>query len=404
MKKHQSWALIEAPIPNAPEAKYISQIPSPNNLLQISSALKSKGVQDITFYNFLKEREPKAVTADKIVYNLGEATCMDYLYNYALKYLDNLRMANMESIIYLTGYHAWLHHKWLFPNTRIFGPEIRGTSPHFFENDILSKEFGTGLNIPNHTNDWHNDWSINDWIWMDNNVRSKTKGIRTTIRASRGCGLHCRMCPVPLTYGNFVKRFPVEWVLEEIGELYTKYKVRQIGFLDDNLFINKTWGRKLLHQIIERKYKGLWFTFEEGLTVPTALDEELISLLKEAHFTHIKLGVESFNKKTLEFIQKPYRDPNMAIKAIKLLQKYKLNPTCFLCIGFPTDTRKQIEGDIKKLVDLGVKLRVQILWEYPGISFANKSPMSHKELKELQQRAMIETGSCSWKKKEVSHV
>ena len=49
------WSLIECPIPNAPEGKYISQIPTPTNLLMIADALKYKGITDIKLYNFLKE-------------------------------------------------------------------------------------------------------------------------------------------------------------------------------------------------------------------------------------------------------------------------------------------------------------------------------------------------------------
>lgn len=374
------WALIEAPIPNAPEGKYISQIPSPNNLLSISTALKSVGESDIKLYQFLKERSPPIVKAENIVYNLGEATCMDYLYNYALKYLELLLNSNPGSKIYLTGYHAWLH-KEEFKKFIV-------TTPRSFENDIIGKSEYT---------EWHNDWEQNDWGFMKNNVSSKSSGIRCTIRTSRGCPYHCKMCPVNIVYGHGKKpvRYSVDWVMKEIRTLYHNYGIREIGFLDDNLFYDRKWGKELLNRIINEKLKGLQFTFEEGLDVPTALDEELVQLLKKAHFYHIKLGVESFDKETLKFIQKPYRNPGDAIRAIKLLQKYHLNPTCFICIGFPTNTEESIRRDIQTLVDLKVKLRVQILWAYPGIDFVGRS-LSHEELRALQKEAMVKTGSCSW--------
>ena len=379
------YALIEAPIPNAPEAKYVSQIPSPNNLLTVSTALKSIGVTDIQLYNFLKERNPAVVRADTIIFNLGEATCMDYLYNYAMKYLNVLRGFNLNSKILLTGYHAWLHRNYF----EEMGFAV--TSPHTFENDIIGKTEYV---------EWPNDWGMNDWEFMRKNVCSVTTGIRATIRTTRGCPFFCRMCPVNIVYGHDKKiiRYSNEWVMQEIDVLYNKYGIREIGFLDDNLFADMKQGKQLLTQIIEKNYKKLRFTFEEGLTVPQACDEELASLLKQAKFYHIKLGVESFDKATLDFIQKPYRDPDLAIKAIKTLQKYKLNPTCFICIGFPTNTEESIKKDIKTLIDLKVKLRVQILWEYPGVDFAGQS-LSKEKLKSLQQEAMNATGSCSWRKK-----
>ena len=378
------WTLIEMAIPNSPEAKYWSQITSPNNLLTVASALKSIGITDIKLYNFLKERNPNIIYSENIVCSMGEATCMSYLYNYAEKYLKALREANLKSNIYLIGYHAWLY-KDKFKDFIM-------TDPITFENDIIKKTDYV---------EWHNDWETNDWDWMRKNVNSKTKGIRATIRATRGCAWGiCSMCPVAVVYPDRSKhtRNSVDWVMQEIDTLYNKYNIREQAFLDDNLFSDKDWGKDLLNRIITAKYKGIHFTFEEGLTVPQALDEELVSMLKQAKFYHIKLGVEAFDKETLDLIQKPYRDPDQAIAAIKMLQKYKLNPVCFICIGFPTNTEESIKRDIKILIDLKVKLRVQILWKYPGINFSGEA-LSREKLKALQKYAMNATGSCAWRKK-----
>jgi radical SAM superfamily enzyme YgiQ (UPF0313 family) len=388
-----NWALIEAPIPNAPEGKYISQIPSPNNLLTAASALLAIKQKDIHFFNFLKERHPPVIYAKNIIYNMGEATCMDYLYNYAYDYLKMLWMHNPKSSIYLIGYHPWLHGVELKENY----PNVILTTPHYFEHDIIT-HIKPNHNIDKETQ-WHNKWSLNDWQWMLKNATSKTKGTRCTFRASRGCPHSCTMCPVLQTYGKKVRRYSVDWVLSEIDELYYNHNVRQIGFLDDNLMFDRKWGKELLHKIILKNYKGLSFTFEEGLDVPTANDEELLSLLKQAHFTHIKLGVESFNPKTLKYINKPYKDPEQAMNAIRLLQKYKLSPVCFICIGFPDDTEESIKKDIAVLIELKVKLRVQILWAYPGIDFQGKG-LSNILLKKLQQDAMYGTNSCAWRKKD----
>lgn len=379
------YAIIEAPIPNAPEGKYISQIPSPNNLLTIASAIKSiDPTAVITLYQFLRERNPPLVKSETIIYNLGEATCMDYFYNYAIKYLKVLRAFNPGSKIYLTGYHAWLH-KAEFKDFIL-------TTPYTFENDIINKTDYV---------EWHNAWELNDWDFMKKYVCSATRGMRATIRASRGCVHFCGMCPVPIVYNQpqNLMRYSVGWVMQEVDTLYNKYGIREIGFLDDNLFADRKWGKQLLQTLIAKNYKSLRFTFEEGLTVPQAMDEELVSLLKQAKFYHIKLGIEALDKETLDFIQKPYRDPEMAVSAIKMLQKYKMNPTCFICIGFPTNTEEKIRADIKRLIELKVKLRVQVLWAYPGVECANKTAIPQEVLKKLQQEAMQATGSCAWRKK-----
>lgn len=394
--KHGTWALIEAPIPNAPEGKYISQIPSPNNLLTTASAIMQAGVpkENIKFYNYLRDRKPELVYADNIVYNMGEATCMDYLYNYAIDYFKILVSANRTSNIYPIGFYSWIHKNRRTMNLKNF---IK-TSAHYFEDEIYQSITGEK---PEKGTEFHDAWELNDWEFMKNFVCSKAKGIRCTIRASRGCPHDCRMCPIRRIHERKVRRYSIGWVLQELDTLYNDYNIRQIGFLDDNLFFNRKWGKMLLKKMVARNYKGANFTFEEGLDVPTALDEELVSLMKQAHFTHIKLGVESLNKETLDFIRKPYRDPKQAIAAIKMLQKYKLNPVCFLCVGFPTDTEESLKETFKVMVDLGVKLRVQVLWSYPGIDFAGRG-LSNEKLKEMACDVMYDTGSVAWRRPEKS--
>ena len=79
-------------------------------------------------------------------------------------------------------------------------------------------------------------------------------------------------------------------------------------------------------------------------------------LLHQAGFYHIKLGVESFDAATLDFMGKPYKDPEKAVKAIKLLKKYHLTPTCFMVLGMPTQTEGSILRDIQMFVELALFL------------------------------------------------
>lgn len=372
------WHLIEAPNPNSPEGKYKSHIPTANNLLQVAAALKHQG-HSVQLYNFLHDRRPPLVYGDNIVLNIFEATCMDYYANYALDYLKTLRMFNPQSVIRLIGFYPWLH------RSELEAQGFKVADPLYFERDIA----GCDGEFPTPWQMWNFEWSP---------TLGKTR--RVTIRAQRGCPRSCSECPVYLVYHQRMRSFSIDWVLNEIRELYSR-GIREIGFLDDNLCVNSKWVKQILNSIIEQKFKGLHFTFEEGLEVYQALDDELLTLLKKAGFYHIKLGVESFNPAVLKFIGKSYTDPQMAIAAIKNLQRYKLNPTCFLCFGFPSDTEESIRATIDRVCELNVKLRVQLLFYYPGISF-NPCPIPAARLKQLKDEAMVRTNSCSWRKSKSS--
>ena len=366
------WALIELPNPNSAEAKYKSQIPSPNNLLQVATALKQVGHQ-VKLYNFFRDRYPPIVEADAYVLDIFPCTCMDYYADYAIGYLNSMGMFLQNKEVWLTGFYPWLHKSDMPHNV---------ADPTYFDNSIAGV-----------AGDFHNDWDAFDSTTIP---AYKDGHRRITIRASRGCPHQCRMCPVALTYHGVVRRYPVGWVLDEIEELH-KRGVWDIGFLDDNLFSDHKWAKTLLGEMITRQYKkrGMAFTFEEGLDVPTALNEEIVGKLKEAGFYRIKLGVETFQKESLEYIRKPYRDPEMAKSAIRLLKSYGLSPTCFQIIGLPTQTLESVTQDIGMFKELGVKIRAQILWEYPGVSF--HPSLSAQQMKELCHLALEQTGSLTWK-------
>ena len=374
-----NWALIELPNPNSAEAKYKSQIPTPNNLLQTASALMEAG-NNVTIHNFFRERFPDYIEADAYVFDFFPATCMDYYANYALSYLDTYRIWATNKTVWLTGFYPWLHRNEMsYP----IAP------PKNFEQVIADLPYDK---------DFYNAWDLFDF---DSIPRYTDGHNRITIRASRGCPHHCSMCPVFLSHGSgTTKRHSVKWVLNEIEDLRNR-GIWDIGFLDDNLFSDWEWAYILLEEMRLRAYKkkGLRFTFEEGLDVPTANNERIVKGIKDAGFYHIKLGVETFQEETLRAIGKPYREAAHAISAIKLLQSYKLSPTCFQMIGLPTQTRLSITQDTRMFASLGVKVRAQILWEYPGISV--HPTLEVEELKELCQNALAETGSLTWKKKEV---
>jgi len=126
------------------------------------------------------------------------------------------------------------------------------------------------------------------------------------------------------------------------------------------------------------------------------------NILKELEKDCIRLGGKETRPVLLSFTSDPYQplDEELQItrEAIKLLKKHKLSPVCFICIGFPNDTEESIRKDIKTLLDLKVKLRVQILWAYPGVDFQGQG-LSAETLKQLQRDAMYGSNSVAWRKK-----
>ena len=371
--------LIEAPRPNSTFAKYNSQFILPNILCDIAGSIKDK----VAFQNELKNRAKINLgDFDRYIVNISEVVEKTHKDKEVVTLLKDLqdRCFNIfdKKEVFLSGWYSWIK------KAELEQAGFKVTDYLFYE-----KSFNDSLKSPA---DVSPTWDLIDWAQVPK-INGK---IRATLRTSRGCLNKCIMCPVNLIYKNKMYVFPLDWVKEQITILYKNYNVREINFIDDNFLFSDKRTIELLTWLAQNRkstLKGLSYMFHEGMEVRTALNEDVVKLLKEAGFHGIKLGVESFNKATLEYIKKPYSNPDDAIKAIQMLQKYKLNPTCFICLGFPTDTEESIKKDIKILKDLKAKVRCQILYSY-----SNNSNLTKSQLLNLQNEMLEVCGSNIWKK------
>lgn len=180
-------------------------------------------------------------------------------------------------------------------------------------------------------------------------------GIRpfTVVLSSRGCCYQCTYC-VPcslsfareLDYKAYLNRKPpvrqrsAKNVLEELHMLKNEgYK--SISFIDDQFI----WNEDRVLEICDGIKKiGIEFGI---LARADRLTEPIVKALKEANCKYVDIGVESFNQKILDSIQKDL-DVNTIYYAIDLLKKY--NITCkinVLIAASPLETEETIMENIK---------------------------------------------------------
>ena len=373
-------ALIEAPRPNSVFAKYKSQFILPNILLDIAGCLQG----DVKLYNALADRDFKLPEADRYIVCISECVEKTKEDEHLRKLLSALE-AKVNNLfdckeVFLVGWYAWLNRKKL---------ELRGftvLSPLTYDTHFSTLVDGI---IP--TPKW-------DLIDM-NSVPVIAGKKRATLRTSRGCPRSCEMCPVQLVYTKRMHVFPLDWVITQIHTLYDM-GFREINFLDDNFLCNSKRSKALLQYLIDNrktKLKGMRYMFHEGMEVMQAQDEDLVRMLKEAGFHDMKLGVESLNPKTLEYINKPYTDPALAIKAIENFNKYDMKPNLLVIFGLPTDTEADYQNMIDTFSKMKVKIRAQKLYGYQDKQYT--CPVSKERLSELMQTLLEATGSALYREK-----
>lgn len=161
---------------------------------------------------------------------------------------------------------------------------------------------------------------------------------------SRGCPGNCVFCSIHSIWGHKWRARSPENVVEEMELLAEKYKVREFGFFDDSVSVNKERLMKICELIIERGLDIKWAT-PSGIAIWT-LDEELLSKMKKSGYYRATFGIETGSLATLKFIRKAINFPR-ARKIIKYSNKIGLWTSSYFIIGFPRETRKQINETIE---------------------------------------------------------
>lgn len=184
----------------------------------------------------------------------------------------------------------------------------------------------------------------------------------TVMITSRQCFGNCIFC-IPNSYSFareiehkkwFKKKFSnlglrsAESIIKEFKEI-KKLGFKSVSVIDDNFVNNPERMKKILNGI-----KNL--DIEWGcLSRADVLREDIVKLMKEAGCVYDDIGIESFDQKVLDYVHKGLKVEDN-IRAIKLLQKYHINPKINILIGAsPLETEESIKKTVETLIKLDVE-------------------------------------------------
>lgn len=111
---------------------------------------------------------------------------------------------------------------------------------------------------------------------------------RLTVQTQRGCPFSCEFCASSIRISPIYKVKPVDRVIAEIQRIKEIWPKPFIEFADDNTFVNKKHGKKLLRALIPEKVR--WFT-ESDISI--ARDDELLGLMRDSGCAQVLIGLES---------------------------------------------------------------------------------------------------------------
>ena len=187
----------------------------------------------------------------------------------------------------------------------------------------------------------------------------------TPVVTSRGCPANCIFCSIHCIWGFKYRGRSPQNIIGELRFLKNTYGVREIQFEDDNLTFDKQRAVRLFNLMIQEKL-GLAWTTPNGVAL-WALDQELLSLMKESGCYRLCLAVESGDQKFLsETIRKPLNLEKVKVLT-RMIRRLGLETDAFFVVGFPHETKEQMHNTFRFALDLDVdNVSFYIATPYPG--------------------------------------
>jgi radical SAM superfamily enzyme YgiQ (UPF0313 family) len=195
----------------------------------------------------------------------------------------------------------------------------------------------------------------------------------TTMLTSRGCPYSCRYCACAAFSQRKVRFRSPEAVVAEMERLYSD-GYEEVGFVDDNLLVNRKRMEKICDLLKEKKIRlNLW---AEGRVDHAS--RELMGKFAEVGCKIIYFGMESGSQKVLDYYSKGIT-PEMSRKAVRNCKEAGIeNVVGSFIVGAPIET----EADVRQTFDFAMSLK--------GMDFPQMNPLCISPGMDLWETAVRE--------------
>lgn len=166
---------------------------------------------------------------------------------------------------------------------------------------------------------------------------------------TRGCPFPCTFCAGPAINGHKIRRRSIKNVMDEIQVLMTEHGVRELHILDDNFSMDRDYVHEWCNALIEQDLKLTWCC-PNGMRLDT-LDPELVRNMKKAGCYYISVGIESGSDRILKHMKKGFTVADIK-ERVSMIRAEGLDVNAFFIIGYPAETREDIEATIKLSLEL----------------------------------------------------
>jgi radical SAM superfamily enzyme YgiQ (UPF0313 family) len=168
-----------------------------------------------------------------------------------------------------------------------------------------------------------------------------------TIQFARGCPFNCEFCDIIVMYGRRPRSKSVPQMLAEIAECH-RLGATQVFIVDDNFIGNKKLAKELLRGIASwSEAHGHPISFNTEVSLNVAQDQELLELLRAAHFTTVFIGIESPRASSLQETHKTQNLRGSLLENVRRVQAYGIQVQAGMIVGFDHDDASIFEEQLR---------------------------------------------------------
>jgi radical SAM superfamily enzyme YgiQ (UPF0313 family) len=176
-----------------------------------------------------------------------------------------------------------------------------------------------------------------------------------SIQFSRGCPFNCEFCDIIVMNGRIPRNKTTEQMIAELDAVYATGWKGGLFIVDDNFIGNKNKVKDLLRSIKiwmkEKKYPFALFT---EASINLSEDEELMTLMREANFDNVFIGIETPNETALQLCGKTQNTNINLVESVKKIQRNGIAVMGGFILGFDSDTPHIFDDMIQFIQKSGI--------------------------------------------------
>jgi len=190
-----------------------------------------------------------------------------------------------------------------------------------------------------------------------------------SFQSRRGCPMKCAMCGEKNMSHNCIRSRDVVELLDEIVQMSKEYNATKFKFVDPTWCYPKSYVYTFCKEKIRQNFTLKW----EAMVHAAFLDEDMMTLMKEANCEQVNVGCESGSQSILNDIGKGVTITKVK-RVFQIGKRLGINMRAFFMIGMPNESCETITETKEFIRELQPDvLGVSIFTPYPGTEFYNDS-------------------------------